>query len=67
MPAFTVAKLKPLFALVDEVCQELKKHIDNNKHTGTAVKRTDISVHLLFYRIGTQVSFLEEKAYGYCF
>lgn len=34
MPAFTVAKLKPLFPLVEEVCEELKEHINKNRHTG---------------------------------
>ncbi|XP_023707098.2 cytochrome P450 9e2 [Cryptotermes secundus] len=33
-PAFTAAKLKPLFPLVLEVCQELTDYIEKNAHTG---------------------------------
>jgi hypothetical protein len=41
MPAFTVAKLKPLFPLVEQVCHDLKEHIDKNRNTGTAAGRSD--------------------------
>jgi len=41
MPAFTVAKLKPLFPLIEQVCQELKEYIDKNRNTGTAAERSD--------------------------
>jgi len=34
MPAFTVAKLKPLFPLVEEICQELKELINKNSKIG---------------------------------
>jgi len=44
MPAFTVAKLKPLFPLIEQVCQELKEHIDKNRNTGTATERSDTQV-----------------------
>jgi hypothetical protein len=46
MPAFTVAKLKPLFPLIEQVCQELKEHIDKNGSTGTAAERSDTQVVL---------------------
>ena len=48
MPAFTVAKLKPLFPLIEQVCQELKEHIDKNRNTGTATERSDTQVVLFF-------------------
>jgi hypothetical protein len=47
MPAFTVAKLKPLFPLIEQVCQDLKEHIDKNINTGTAAERSDTQVLLL--------------------
>jgi hypothetical protein len=47
MPAFTVAKLKPLFPLVEQVCQELKELIDKNRNKGTVAERSDIQVVLL--------------------
>jgi hypothetical protein len=45
MPAFTVAKLKPVFPLIEHVCQELKEYIGRN--TGTAAERSDTQVVLL--------------------
>ena len=47
MPAFTVAKLKPIFPLVEEVCQDLKEHINKNRNTGTAAERSDAKLVLL--------------------
>ena len=47
MPAFTVAKIKPLFPLVEQVCEDLKEHIGKNKNTGTAAERSDTQVVLL--------------------
>ena len=45
MPAFTVVKLKPLFPLIEQVCQELKEYIGRNK--GTAAERSYTQVVLL--------------------
>jgi hypothetical protein len=41
MPAFTVAKLKPLFPLLEEVCQQLKEFLGRHSKTGTADERSD--------------------------
>jgi porphobilinogen deaminase len=65
MPAFTVAKLKPLFPLVEEVCEELKEHINKNRHTGTSAERRDTQVLLL--RDQTQAVLLREQIQRYCF
>jgi hypothetical protein len=40
-PTFTAAKLKPLFPLVQEVCQEWTEYIDKKRHTGMATDRTN--------------------------
>jgi cytochrome P450 len=55
MPAFTVAKLKPLFPLIEEVCHELKEYIDKNRHTGTVAETRD-----------TQVLVLRDQTHRYC-
>jgi cytochrome P450 len=38
-PAFTAAKLKSLFPLAQEVCQELTEYIEKNRSTGEVTER----------------------------
>jgi len=54
MPAFTVAKLKPVFPLIEQACQDLKEYVGRN--TGTAAERSD-----------TQVVYLREQLHRYYF